>query len=82
MFYLVAYGLRAAPLKQDLFDAAGTGHPETLRPFQFGFRVHWFGAAVHKQGKDTQECFSVLETTSMLMSPKCNRKQHLPVARF
>lgn len=29
--YLVAYGLGAAPLQKDLLDAAGAGHPKTLR---------------------------------------------------
>lgn len=47
--HLVADGLWTAPLEKDLFDAAGTGHPKTLRPLQFGFRVHRFGAAAQEQ---------------------------------
>lgn len=43
---LVAYGLGATPLKEDLFDAAGAGHPKTLRPLQLWLRVHWFRATV------------------------------------
>lgn len=46
MFYLVAYGLGATPLKKDLLDAAGAGHPKTLGSLKLGFRVHWFGATV------------------------------------
>lgn len=43
---LVAYGLGATPLEKNLFDAAGAGNSKTLRPLQFGFRLHWFGATV------------------------------------
>lgn len=32
--HLVAERLAAAPLEQDLLDAAGTGHPEALRALQ------------------------------------------------
>lgn len=39
-FHLVAHGLGAAPLQKNLLDAAGTGHPKTLRALQFGFGVH------------------------------------------
>lgn len=46
VYVLVAYCLRAAPLKKDLFYAAGAGNSKTLRALQFGFRVHWFGATV------------------------------------
>lgn len=35
--YLVADGLGAAPVQQDLLDPAGAGHPEALRALQFGF---------------------------------------------
>lgn len=38
--HLVANGLGAAPLQQDLLDAAGAGHPETLRALQLGLGVH------------------------------------------
>lgn len=47
--YLVADGLGAAPFKKDLFDAAGAGHPETLRALQFGFGVHWFGTTAQEK---------------------------------
>lgn len=39
-FHLVAQGLRATPLQKNLLDAAGAGHPKTLRALQFGFGVH------------------------------------------
>lgn len=39
-FHLVADGLGATPLQEDLLDAAGAGNPETLRSLQFGFGVH------------------------------------------
>lgn len=78
IFYLVAYGLGPAPLKKDLFDTAGTGHPKTLRPLQFGFGVHWFGATVHEEKwvKDSCESFNVSETYSIStiipMTPECS----------
>ncbi len=82
VFYLVAYGLGAAPLKKDLFDAAGAGHPKTLRPLQFGFRVHWFGATVRRRGgKDTWESFSVKETC-IHHNSHAPWMQHLPVTGF
>lgn len=34
--YLVADGLGAAPVQQDLLDPAGAGHPEALGALQFG----------------------------------------------
>lgn len=51
MFYLVAYCLGTAPFQKNLFDAAGTGHPKTLRPLQFGFWVHRFGPTIYEQGQ-------------------------------
>lgn len=45
--YLVANGLWAAPLQQDLFDTAGTGNTETLRALQFGFGL--FGSVEQKR---------------------------------
>lgn len=38
--HLVANGLGAAPLQQDLLDAAGAGHPKTLRALQLGLGLH------------------------------------------
>lgn len=38
--HLVANGLGAAPLQQDLLDAAGAGHPETLGALQLGLGLH------------------------------------------
>lgn len=70
IFYLVAYGLGAAPLKKDLFDAAGAGHPKTLRALQFGFRVHWFGSTVHKQIHERVSVFRKLVSTIIPMQPE------------
>lgn len=53
--HLVANGLGAAPLQQDLLDAAGAGHPETLRALQLGLGVHrQRPTAVRGGGGDTQ----------------------------
>lgn len=46
MLHLVAHGLGAAPLQKDLLDAAGAGHPKTLRALQLGFGVHRQGPTV------------------------------------
>lgn len=46
VFHLVAHGLGATPLQENLLDAAGAGHPETLRALQLGFGVHRQGPAV------------------------------------
>lgn len=78
--YLVAYGLGAAPFKEDLFDAAGAGHPETLRALQFGFGVHWFGTTAQEKVGQMYEnicihcCFQLL--------PKCSIRLLLPVGCF
>lgn len=56
-FHLVAHGLRATPLQKNLLDAAGAGHPKTLRALQFGFGVHHQRPTV------------VVETTSLFVSP-------------
>lgn len=45
-FHLVAHGLGATPLQQNLLDAAGAGHPKTLRALQFGLGLHRQGPTV------------------------------------
>lgn len=46
---LISYGLGTTPLKKNLFDAAGARHSETLRAFEFGFGLHWFGSAAQRE---------------------------------
>lgn len=62
MFYLVANGLGATPLEKDLFDAAGSGHPETLRALQLGLRLHWFKTTAHSKKGETK-----INKTAVLM---------------
>lgn len=54
--HLVAQGLGATPLQKNLLDAAGAGHPETLRALQFGFGVH-------------RQRATAAETTALLTRP-------------
>lgn len=77
--HLVADGLGAAPLEEDLFDAAGAGHPEALRPLQRGFGVQRCGAPAHMTRKERER--QTLKCSRGEPCPLCNRgnaASHLP----